>query len=361
MDDLTLQENVPLAPLTSFGVGGCARYWVPIASSAQVPLAIRYAIKQNVPYVVMGGGSNLVVSDEGFGGVVLAMMQKGRTILEESSTDVLIRVEAGERWDEVVGFCVGRGWWGVENLSLIPGTVGAVPIQNVGAYGQEASDTLDSVEAWDTAEEKVVTLSRDECRFGYRSSRFNAIDPGRYVILAVTFRLGKSGEPVLTHAAVRNRVEAMESAALDVQRMRDVVISLRSDGRLPDVRRIGNAGSFFKNLFLSPDAFDAMIARVKHQLGEEAATKLAADGRRFAGPGGYKLPAGLLISCCGFAHERVGGAALHHSNPTIMINENGRATASDLRHLASRILNGVEQMSGMRLQIEPQPLGMTWP
>ena len=384
--ELHVREHVPLAPRTTFGVGGPARYFILIDAADQIPSAVRFARDKGLPFHVLGGGSNVVVSDEGVRGVVLCMAGKGITLLEENPHRIRVNVAAGENWDRFVAYCVERGWWGVENLSWIPGTVGAVPVQNVGAYGQEAADTVESVDVWDTRRDAFDVLSNRACSFGYRSSLFNTTEAGRHIITSVTFVLTTNGRPCLSYALVRDRVEKMmpgiwprarrslrrhlprAASWLDalpprpaIQSMREAIVGLRTDGRLPDVAVTGNAGSFFKNVRLSPSAFDALVSKVNDSLGAEAAGRIQSEGARFAGPSGYKLPAGVLVKLCGLSGARYGGAALHPTNPTILINENGQAKASDIKALATAMIASVEQATGLRLHIEPQALGMAWP
>ena len=351
---LDIIEHTPLSGLTTFRIGGSARYLIPVQSPGDIPAACGFARAESLPLFVLGGGSNLLVSDHGYEGVVLKMELRGIDVVEEHPDRVKIRAGAGEDWDRFVAWCVERGYWGVENLSLIPGTVGAVPVQNVGAYGQEAGDVIVSVEAYDRETGAWVTLMHDDCGFGYRRSIFNTTHRDRYVINRVSFELQRDGAPNLSHTALRDR---LSGGTPTLVALREAVMALRSDGRLPDVKTTGNAGSFFKNLFLDEPAFHAMLARIENQLGVEAARRVETLGRRFMSPEGFKIPAVDLIKLCGLTGRRCGGAALHPSNPLVIVNADGRATANDVIRLAKEIQAAVREQAGIALEIEPRLLG----
>ncbi len=377
-----IREQVPLRDLTTFRTGGPARLLVECREREDIPRAFELAAERGLPVCVLGGGSNVVVADRGVDGVVLRMAARGIERLEEDAEAVVIRAAAGEEWDGLVAHCVARGWWGVENLSWIPGTVGAVPVQNVGAYGQEVADTILEVEAWDAEDRAWVVLPAGECGFGYRRSRFNADPAGRYVISRVTFRLPLHGRANIGHASVANRLETggwsrrLDQAlrrripalapVLDrmrppptLARMRECIIALRRDGRLPDVATTGNAGSFFKNIVLDESAFGRLTDRAGREFGSEAARRLECIGRRFASAGGFKIPAGELVKLCGLQEARAGGAGLHPANPIVLVNASGSAAAADVLGLASRLIRAVWERTGVRLVPEPRFIGFT--
>ncbi|MBS1250223.1 MAG: UDP-N-acetylenolpyruvoylglucosamine reductase [Chloroflexi bacterium] len=177
----SIKKNVPLRDLTTFGIGGPARYYLRAETEEDIIHAWGAAQREGIPVFILGGGSNLLVSDRGFGGLVIHVATRGVTVLAEGETSVTLRVAAGENWDRFVARTVEAGWWGVENLSAIPGSVGAFPIQNVGAYGQEARDVVQSVRVWDTQTGTIKTLTNADCHFGYRTSIFNTDQKGRYL------------------------------------------------------------------------------------------------------------------------------------------------------------------------------------
>lgn len=381
--ELQIQEHVPLAGLTTMGVGGPARYFVEICKKEDIPEALAFAVSKKLPVFVLGGGSNIVVSDAGFDGVVLYMRIHGIERLSETRNAVLVRAAAGENWDTFVADCVAAGLWGVENLSLIPGTVGAVPIQNVGAYGQEAADVVRAVEAWDLEHQQWVNLSASECSFSYRRSVFNTTEAKRYIITGVTFELKRKSIPVLSHTAVgdylcrrepglwsrvRPRLFRWVGGAtvrhLDclllrcgIQEMRDAVIALRTDGRLPDYHQVGNAGSFFKNVTLPPDHFDRLLERLRKEFSAEIAKRIEDMGRRFEEGGEYKIPAGELVKICGIRNSQKGSARLYERNPIIIANTDGHATGADIRALAEYVIKTVYERTGVQLETEPRWVG----
>ena len=382
--ELQIQENVPLAPMTTFRVGGAARYLIPVDTEAQIPGAWQFAQKKNLPLFVLGGGSNLMVSDDGFPGVVLHMKLRGLEVLQASPQAVEVGVAAGEDWDGFVAQCVARGWWGVENLSGIPGTTGAVPVQNVGAYGQEVADTIVRVEAWDTRDRSWASLPAGECAFGYRCSIFNTAHAGRYVVSRVVFRLPRQGRANTTHAAVARLLEHRATGGwsrlrrglarrvpacrplLDrlqkpptLTQMRACILALRSDGRLPDFRITGNAGSFFKNIVLAEPAFARLLSRLSETGGADAVCRLEAGLRGYATATGVKIPAGELVKWCGLQDAREGGAGLHPANPVILVNATGTARAADIIRLAARLIRTVWERTGVRLEPEPSFLGFS--
>ena len=350
-----MQEDRTLKLLTTLGVSGAARYLVEVSDREQIPEAMAFAARTNCEICVLGGGSNLVIHDDGFDGLVLHMANAGWSVLTDDGDSFVVRVGAGESWDRFVAHCVAQGWWGIENMSLIPGTVGAVPIQNVGAYGQEASDVLVRVDAWDVQMRQWVSLSAAECGFGYRSSIFARRESGRYVISDVYFNLSRKGQPNLTHAAVAQHLSG--SSVPSLKDMREAVIALRTDGRLPDPNRIGNAGSFFKNVTLTTEEHALLLDRISFRYGEDAKTRLARAGYALPDQSGVKVPAAQLIDLCGLRGCSVGGAALYERNPMIVVNQSGEATADDVRRLAQQVIRCVYEWTGIRLEPEPRFIG----
>lgn len=384
LPELQILENVPLAPMTTFRVGGAARYLIPVETEAHIPAAWRFAQEKNLPFSVLGGGSNVVVADGGVNGVVLRMATRGIETLSEDAEDVGVRVAAGENWDRFVAHAVEQGWWGVENLSGIPGTAGAVPVQNVGAYGQEVADTIVRVEAWDSQAGGWTVLPADACGFGYRRSIFNTGHAGRYVVSRVVFRLLRQGRANTSHAAVAHLLERRTTggggllcrelarrvpvcrpllARLQkpptLAQMRACILALRTDGRLPDVQTTGNAGSFFKNVVLDESAFGLLLARVFGEFGGEAARRIESIGRRFPADNGVKVPAGELVKLCGLQDARAGGAALHSANPVILVNATGAARAADILRLAAHLIRTVWERTGVHLEPEPRFIGFS--
>lgn len=308
--ELNILENIPLKDRTTLRVGGRARRFIEVSSPEKLRAALVFSEQNGLPVFLLGGGSNLLVSDQGFPGLVIAIASRGIDVLEEAGEPVTVRAAAGEIWDEFVAHAVGQKWWGVENMSLIPGTVGAVPIQNVGAYGQDASQVVRDVEVMDIVTKEVQHLSAAECGFAYRKSIFNREQKGRYVVLSVSFQLRKNGEPNLSHSAVRNlacpvpanKFESLKKKGLSLmnlvkppglQRMREIIIHLREDGRLPDLERQGNAGSFFQSPFVQEEQMAEWMESLQERLSPESAEDLIR--RCYKTEGGIKVPAADLI------------------------------------------------------------------
>jgi UDP-N-acetylmuramate dehydrogenase len=346
MGDLVVQEGVALGPLTTLGIGGAARWFATATSEAEVEAAVAWAREQGVPLFVLGGGSNLLVRDEGFAGLVLRMAIRGIEFGGGESVDV----GAGEDWDRFVDFTVEHGLAGVECLAGIPGSVGGTPVQNVGAYGQEVAETIAQVRAFDLEENQWVELDRLACRFRYRESLFNVDNPGRYVVTRVRFQLRQGGKASLRYAELARRFEGpAEPSLAEVARM---VRSIRhGKGMLlvagePDCR---SAGSFFKNPIVEAKELGEVAA--KAGVGPEGVPHWP------AGEGRIKLPAAWLMERAGFHKGWGEGAAGLSSKHTLAVVNRGGATFADVARLQEVVVAGVEEKFGVRLEREPVVLG----
>ena len=346
---MQMKENQPLAPFTTFGIGGPARWFVEAASEDEVAEAAAWARERGVALFVLGGGSNLLVSDAGFDGLVLRPALRGVELRDE-----VFRVGAGEDWDSFVSVAVARGFAGVECLAGIPGTVGGTPVQNVGAYGQEVSSVIDRVRAFDLEKHAYVEFSVAECGFAYRRSRFNSTDRGRYVVTRVDFRLMHGGPPTLGYADLQRAVQQGGEEG-PVPSLADVAAAVRhvrhSKGMLlvegdPDCR---SAGSFFKNPVVT-----------ERELGQMQKTCGKAPPRFPAGPGQVKLAAAWLIEQAGFPKGYSLSAAGISSRHTLALINRGGATAAEIMALADQIVTAVEAQFGIRLEMEPVMMG-SWP
>jgi UDP-N-acetylmuramate dehydrogenase len=353
--NLDISERVPLKELTTFRVGGPCRYLIRLHHADEIPDALAFAQSRHMPVCPLGGGSNLLFSDAGYDGVVLLFQTHGIERVAQDGDAARIRVAAGHNWDDFVQWVVDRDYWGVENLSLIPGSVGAVPIQNVGAYGQEVADTIESVRVWDRAHGKMRTFDVAGCAFGYRASRFKH-DPDRWLICEVTFRLPLTGVPVATHPAVVEAMRRQGFPQMDARRMRAIITALRTDGRLPDLKQHGNAGSFFKNAVLDAAVFARMLERAKQTLGTAGCEQVQRTAYTLA-DGSRKVSAATLIRLCGMESAAVGGARMYAKNPIVIVNESGHATAADITRLAGAVIEGVRKQTGVELEIEPRQIG----
>lgn len=354
---LTFRKNESLRRWTTLRVGGGAQYFCFIRSAIEIPDALAFAAARSLSVFVLGGGSNVLVSDEGYPGLVLHISTSGWTIESGEPNTVCVRVAAGVIWDSLVEYAVKNGWWGIENLSGIPGTVGAAPVQNIGAYGQEVSDAIVSVDTWDCEASTWRSLAHDDCQFSYRQSIFNTSAIDRYVITYVTFRLRRDNSPCRSHAAVGAWLDRHGDTNASIQDMRRCILALRGDGRLPDVCITGNVGSFFKHVLLDSSELKAMRERVSTFMGRSIADELYNLARRFQVGALYKLPAGILIRACGAIGWREGGAAQYENNPLVLVNSTGVATAQDVIRLANRIRDCVLEYAGIELKIEPRCIG----
>jgi UDP-N-acetylmuramate dehydrogenase len=343
-----IRERVPLAPLTTLGLGGPAQYLAECRTTEEITEAVRWAAAQRLPVTILGGGSNVVLPDEGLRGLVLRVMTT-RLAFRESSGEV--EAEAGVSWDALVQGAVARNWAGVECLSGIPGTVGGAPIQNVGAYGQEIASTLRSVTCLDRATISVHTFEQGDCAFAYRTSRFKERDRGRYVVLAVSYRLTPGGAPQITYADV---VKAVTPSAT-LGEVRDAVLAIRrSKGMLiesADAHR--SAGSFFTNPTIDEAALQTLDARCRE-------SGLPPVPRYPAGPGRVKLSAAWLVERAGFTRGfRKGGVGVSPHHSLALVNLGG--TTLELLSLARDIMDAVEARFGVRLTPEPEIIGASVP
>jgi UDP-N-acetylmuramate dehydrogenase len=346
---MQVQENIPLAPLTTFQVGGLARYFVEASSEEDVREGVEFGRARNLPLFVMGGGSNLVVSDAGWPGLVLKIGLKG-IAANGSHKKAAFLVAAGEDWDGFVARAVTRNGAGVECLSGIPGSVGGTPVQNVGAYGQEVSETIECVRALDLQTLRTRDMTNAECGFTYRTSIFNGSERGKYIILSVTYALIPDGAPSIRYGDLQKHFASSESPTLaDV---RDAVRQIRARKAMlitPGDEDCRSAGSFFKNPVLGEAEYAAFLARAAER-GLELPSYRAEGALR-------KIPAAWLVEHSGFAKGyRQGKVGISRKHALAIVNLGG-ARAADILELGERIQQAVEKMWGVRLQPEPVVVG----
>jgi UDP-N-acetylmuramate dehydrogenase len=333
---VTVEQHVPLAPFTTIGIGGPARYFVRARDIDGLREAIDWARERSLPLFILGGGSNLLIADSGFDGLVVHVDLRGVTV-QARDEYAMVRVAAGEVWDDFVSFAVLRGWAGIECLSGIPGSVGATPIQNVGAYGQEVSETIARVEVLDRRDGLVKTLTNWDCRFGYRSSLFKNYERDRYVVTAVTFRLKVGGSATVRYPELQKAVDGD-----DLRAVRQAVIAIRKrkgmvlDRNDPDTR---SDGSFFMNPIVEPSVTT-----------EEMPSYPAGDGK-------VKLSAAWLIEHAGFEKGFTLGNAGLSSKHTLAVVNRGGATARDVLALVELVQTRVREKFGIELHPEPNFIG----
>jgi UDP-N-acetylmuramate dehydrogenase len=349
---LKTQENIPLAPLTTFQVGGPARYFVDAHSEHEVSEAVAYASARKLPLFILGGGSNLLVSDNGWPGLVLKVSVAG-VEFEGDSQKMLFHAGAGENWDELVALAVCKNCGGIECLSGIPGTVGGTPVQNVGAYGQEVSETTTRVRALEIATGKAVDLTNADCGFSYRSSIFNTTRRGHYIVLEVSYLLHRDGGPRIEYADLK-KFFAASSENPTFQQVRDAVRSIRQSKAMLIVsgdEDCRSAGSFFKNPIVSAAEADRVQALAeKLAPGKTLPRYPAADGQ-------VKLAAAWLVEQSGLSKGYSLGPVGISRKHTLAIVNRGGATAKDILALKDEIEKNVFDIWGVILQPEPVFVG----
>jgi UDP-N-acetylmuramate dehydrogenase len=335
-----IREKVPLAPFTTLQVGGCARYFASAINENELFAALEFAGTRALPVFILGGGSNVLIADEGFPGLVLQVALKGIEWLG----DGIVTARAGEDWDEFVRQCVERELAGIECLSGIPGMVGGTPVQNVGAYGQEVSETITSVRCYDRSAQLIVELGNSDCRFAYRSSIFNTTERDRYIVLAATFVLKPQGQAAIRYTDLEKFFGGATTKPA-VREVREAVRSIRASKAMlliPGDPDCHSAGSFFKNPIVTTELLERLTEAVPHYP--------SADGR-------VKVPAAWLIEHAGFEKGYLRGRAGISSRHSLAIVNRGGATAREVLDLANEIQDRVEMKFGVRLQLEPVLVG----
>ena len=331
---MSVRENVPLATLTTLRVGGAARFVIDCAHTKDVRAGIEFAKERDLPWRVLGSGSNVLAKDEPYEGVVLLMCIPGITAVETKNS-VLLSAGAGVEWDALVQEAAVRGLWGLENLAGIPGTVGAAPVQNIGAYGAEVERTIHSVEVFDTEKEEICSLRAEDCAFGYRDSRFK--HGARFVILSVSFYLTRSGAPNIEY---KDLVMAREKGA-DLSTPRaigDAVRAIRAQ-KFPDLTTVGTAGSFFKNPTITEEAFSLLKERYEALPG-------------FPNEQGIKIPIAFILDrVLNLRGYTEGNVSLFENQPLVLVAQNG-ATQREIDTFAESIAARVYDATGIIVERE---------
>ena len=336
---LELETDVPLRAFNTFGIDATARRLVRVRSARDVRLVVDHPEWGRSPKFILGGGSNVLFTRDIDDAVVVKTEIRGLRVLEDDARSTLIEVGAGEPWHDVVIWALEQGFAGLENLALIPGTAGAAPVQNIGAYGLELSDRLESVDVVDFVTGRSATLPAAHCRLGYRDSIFKRELAGKSVITAVRLRLPKPWAPVAGYADVARwllREQISDPSPHDVFR---AVCAIRTS-KLPDPAKLGNAGSFFKNPVVN--------RTIRNEILEEHPDIVSYP----LDDGTYKLAAAWMIAACGWKGQTLGRAGVHEQQPLVLINRGG-ATGANVLELARAVQDSVEQKFGLRLEPEP--------
>ena len=343
---LKIQKNVPLADLTTFKIGGSARYFVEINNTSELEEVFNWIKSKDVEYFILGGGSNTIFSDEPYDGIVIKMNIMGFEVISEDGSSALIKVGAGEDWDKTVERTVEMNLFGMEALSGVPGNTGATPVQNIGAYGQEVKDTIEYVEAFDTKERKIVKLSNDECKFSYRDSIFKSSEKGRYIICFVAFKLLKKQIKIPQYKDVIAYFNERGIKSPALQQIREAILEIRKN-KFVNPSVMPNAGSFFKNPTVAKEIAEKIMLKYPDIKPYPEDTKI------FPNPDGtYKLAAGWLIQEVGFKGVEFDKVRID-PNHALVIENKGGATQKDLMELVGKIQSKVYDIFSVELEIEP--------
>lgn len=340
---MDIHTDIPLKNYVTMRIGGNARFMTDIHSADDIPALVKRAASQNLPIYILGGGSNTIVRDEGYSGLVLRNRIPGFEVIAETASDATIKIGAGENWDDVVRRTVDMNLSGIECLSAIPGTAGAAPVQNIGAYGQEVAETLVELEAYDSKTDRMIILTNADCGFAYRYSIFRGDEMGRYIITNITLKLYKTAPQPPFYKAVQDYLDAHTITLYTPKVLRDAVAAIRAD-KLPDPKERPNNGSFFKNAIVE----DWQLAPLREEYPDMPVYDMP-DGR-------FKIPTGWLIEQAGFKGQILHGMRVNDKNALVLINESATGYA-DLAAARDEIIGAVRDK--FRVQIEQEPLEMT--
>jgi len=337
---MEIHTNIPLKNYTTMKIGGNARFMAEVRTPEDVATVCRNSKAQKLPIFVLGGGSNVIAKDEGFSGIIIRMRIPGFEVIADDINSTSIRIGAGEIWDSVVKRTVDMRLSGIETMSAIPGTAGAVPVQNVGAYGQEIADTLLSLEAYDTKTDNFVTLMKADCGFAYRNSIFRGDSAERYVIISITIKLSKNQPQPPFYESLQKYLDINGIKIFTQEVIRNAVIAIRKD-KLPDPEILPNTGSFFKNAIVE-----------KWQLGD--LRKINPDIPTYEmGDGRFKVPSGWLIEYVGLKGALIHGMRVYDKNALVLVNESA-TSYEDLANARDEIIGKVRDT--FRIQIQQEPL-----
>jgi UDP-N-acetylmuramate dehydrogenase len=334
---LTVQSNVSLKSYNTFGIDVTTRYLAEIGSEDSLQTMLQLPDLENLPKLILGGGSNILFT-QAFEGVVIKVSLKGIEKIAETDENVWLKVAAGETWHDLVIHCVSNNYAGLENLSLIPGTVGAAPIQNIGAYGVELKDSFVSLEAVELATGQKHQFTHSDCQFGYRDSIFKKEAKGRFVITSVVLKLDKKPTFRLNYGDIQKTIDQMHLKTLTIKDVSDAVIKIRKS-KLPDPAEIGNAGSFFKNPEIAIFQYENLRAKFE----QIPAFTIS--------PETVKVPAGWLIEQCGWKGKQIGNVGVHSKQALVLVNY-GNGSGLEIKQLSDRIQESVFTKFGIRLSVE---------
>ncbi|MCG8582784.1 MAG: UDP-N-acetylmuramate dehydrogenase [Bacteroidales bacterium] len=328
-------NKVSLSQYNTFGIKATAKELIICNTIESIQEAISYLNNHPQPYLVLGGGSNILFRND-FDGLIIHPKLTNIEVLKEDEKNIWIEAGAGVEWDDLVDYCVNRGWYGLENLSYIPGNVGASPVQNIGAYGVEAKDTIETVKGYYISNGNSFKLSNDECHFAYRQSIFKSNLRNKTIISSVVFRLNKTESYTLNYGPVKEEVE--KKGKVSLTNVRQTIIDIRKS-KLPEPDELGNAGSFFKNPVIDIEQFKQLQSQ------HESIPNYPIDNIQ------VKVPAGWLIEQAGWKGKAIGDAAVHNKQALVLVNK-GNASGKDILDLAHKIIDDVNKKFG--ITIEPE-------
>jgi UDP-N-acetylmuramate dehydrogenase len=341
---MEIQHEVSLKGHTTFKTGGLARLFCVVTTREELAEAVRYAEAQKIPFYILGGGSNVLVSEKGFDGLVIKIATQGVSFIDYDVDTVRMSVEAGVPWDECVCASVEHGLYGLENLSLIPGTVGAAPIQNIGAYGVELKDSIESVEVFNIETKSFEILTKEVCQFGYRDSVFKKKEGKRFIVVGVHFLLSKKGILKTEYKDVQDYFKE-KGGEVTLQSLRNAIINIRTK-KLPDIRILGTAGSFFKNPVVKKEVVENL--QKDFPLIPMYSTEKA---------GYVKTAAGFLIDKIGNLKGIRDGDVGTYQNQALVLVNYGNATGEDVLVFAQKIQKEIFEKTGITIEPEVQTLG----
>lgn len=331
---MLIKKDFCLKPFNTFGVRAFARRLAVIGSLSDLEELYQDKLLNNDDTFILGEGSNVLFTKH-YEGLILLNQIRKMEVLKENSDWVYLKVNGGENWTNLVDYTVDKGWGGLENLSLIPGTVGAAPVQNIGAYGVEVKDIIESVSAYDMLTGKTVSFLNDECGFGYRNSIFKSSQKGRYFILNVVFRLSKKPVLNLEYAPLKKKFENRDTESISLKELSEAIKEIRLS-KLPEPEKLANAGSFFKNPVIAFSKIKELLAVYPdmpfYKVSEE----------------NYKLAAGWLIEKAGWKGRRIGDAGVHEKQALVIVNY-GKATGKEIYFISKEIQSSVEEKFGVNL------------
>jgi len=357
---MKILENVELKPYTSMFVGGPARYFVEVNTESEIVEAISFAKKKNLRIFILGGGSNILVSDNGFDGLVIKVLILGTSLVKETEEFADIEAGAGENWDDFVRLTVEKNLYGLENMSHIPGNVGASVVQNIGCYGQEVLETVLSVKLININTLEKVIFENKEMSFSYRKSRLNdvGLDKGKYVVTSVTFRLNKYGNLNMKYGDIQKYFSEHPNIRPDLQTVRDAIISIRDNKfPYPDNPRRGSCGSFWNADVVDKATYEKIILKLREKGFQDKAEEMEKKKSVFTVAQGFKVVPGLFVEILGFKGRPHGGAKILETHAGIINNYSGQATAQDVFELSQEVIEIVYKEFGVKLKIEPELVG----